>query len=108
MRYYADHGRFPADTGTGAFDMATLSPLSSEGYFRGTQNLQSKLADHRIYSYWSPDWNSPNGDFILIARPINQPNVYVYALHYGFGNSFQYDGVYLLINGQFVHADGKI
>jgi len=38
---------------------------------------------------------------------VEQPDVLVYAMHYGLDGSFGYDGVYFLINGQLVRSDGK-
>ena len=107
MRYSVDHGRFPSDSGDGALDTATLSPLSSLGYFGNVEGLKARLTDQHILFYWAPDWNGPDADFIAIASPVDQPDVLVYAMHYGINHSIGYDGVYFLINGQLVRADAK-
>ncbi len=107
MRYHIDRGRFPADSGIGAFDTTTLSPLSTSGYFGGVESLTSKLTEGRILFYWAPDWNGPDADFVVVAASAAQPDVFVYAMHYEFGGFFAYDGVYLFVNGQLVRADGK-
>jgi len=106
MRYNVDHGRFPRDTGVGALNTRTLSPLSTGGYFGSAQGLTVKTKDGRMLFYWAPDWEGPDSDFI-IARSKVDPNVWVYAMHYDFGGLFAYDGVYLLLNGVLVRADGK-
>ena len=107
MRYNIDHGRFPTDSGAGAFNTSTVSPLTTEGYFRSVESLQRKLTNNRILFYWAPDWNGPDSDFIVLATSASEPNVYVYAMHYDFGGVFAYDGVYFLIDGQLVRSDGK-
>lgn len=107
MRYHIDRGRFPADSGVGAFDTTTLSPLTTTGYFGGGESLKHKLTNGRVLFYWAPDWNGPDADFIVIASSTLEPNVYVYAMHYEFGGFFAYDGVYLLIDGQLVRSDGR-
>jgi prepilin-type N-terminal cleavage/methylation domain-containing protein len=107
MRYSVDHGRFPTDSGLGGLDTTTLSPLSTGGYFDNVKSLQNRLTNKRILFYWAPDWNGPDADFIVIATPVDQPNVMVYAMHYGINGAFGYDGVYFLINGQLVRSDGK-
>jgi len=107
MRYSVDHGRFPTDSGIGGLDTATLSPLSTLGYFGNVESFKGRLTNQRILFYWAPDWNGPDADFIVIASPVEQPDVLVYAMHYGIDGSFGYDGVYFLINGQLVRSDGK-
>jgi prepilin-type N-terminal cleavage/methylation domain-containing protein len=107
MRYHVDSGRFPDDVGGTAFNLDTIAPLSSSGYFRGTDALKGKMMNNRMWFYWAPDWEGPNSDFIAIARSTIDPSVYVYAMHYDFEDEFAYDGVYMLVNGQLVRADGK-
>jgi prepilin-type N-terminal cleavage/methylation domain-containing protein len=107
MRYSIDHGRFPSDSGEDGLDTTTLSPLSTLGYFGDVKSLEDRLTNQRILFYWAPDWNGPDADFIVIASPVDQPNVLVYAMHYGISGSFGYDGVYFLIDGQLVRADGR-
>lgn len=106
MRYNADHGRFPPDTGVGGLNVVTLAPLSTGGYFGSAKPLNGQLANGRLFLYWTPDWNGQDADFIAIGRSALDPNVLVYAMHYGFGGWFSYDGVYLWSNGQLVRADG--
>lgn len=106
MRYNVDHGRFPPDTGAGSFNVATLAPLTTGGYFGSAKPLNDRLANHQLFLYWTPDWNGPNADFIAIGRSATDPNVLVYAMHYGFGGWFSYEGVYFWSNGQLVRADG--
>ena len=107
MRYHIDYGQFPADFGGGALNTGTLAPLSTSGYYAHTQSLNSKLQSNQVIFYWAPDWNGPNADFVIMGRSAVDPSVIVYAMHYGFGGLIDYDGVYLLIGGNFVRADGR-
>jgi len=105
MRYHIDQGRFPADTGAGVLNVATLSPLATAGYFSGAKALNDKLDGNQLLFYWAPDWNGPDADFIAIGRSAAQPDVLVYAMHYDIAGLVAYDGVYFLRGGQFVRAD---
>ena len=107
MRYHVDYGKFPADTGAGSLDTRTLAPLSTSGYFSHTQTINDQLQSHRVMFYWAPDWEGPNSDFIIVGRSAADPTVLVYAMHYDFGNAFAYDGVYLVVNGVLIRADGR-
>lgn len=106
MRYNVDHGRFPADTGAGSLNVATLAPLTTGGYFGSAKPLDDQLSNGQLLFYWTPDWNGPDADFIAIGRSATDPSVLVYAMHYGFGGGFSYEGVYFWANGQLVRADG--
>ena len=107
MRYHVDYGKFPADTGGGALDTTTLAPLSTSGYFSHAQSINDKLQNHQMMFYWAPDWEGPNSDFIIVGRSAVDPTVLVYAMHYDFAGVFAYDGVYLVVNGVLVRADGR-
>ena len=107
MRYHIDYGEFPADFGGGALNTGTLAPLSTGGYFTHTTSLNSKLQTNQVNFYWAPDWNGPNADFVIMGRSAVDPTVIVYAMHYGVGGLVDYDGVYLLIGGNLVRADGR-
>lgn len=107
MRYHIDYGEFPADFGGGALNTGTLAPLSTAGYFTHTTSLNSKLQTNQVIFYWAPDWNGPNADFVIMGRSAVDPTVIVYAMHYGVGGLVDYDGVYLLIGGNLVRADGR-
>lgn len=107
MRYYVDNGKFPGDAGLAALDVNTLNPLASGGYFRTATGLKLKLADDGLAGYWAPDWDGPDANFVAIGHSKLDPDVWVYAMHFTFLSEASYDGVYLLVNGQFVRADGK-
>jgi len=107
MRYHVDYGQFPSDVGGGALNAATLAPLSTSGYFAHAQAINDQLQGHQAMFYWAPDWEGPNSDFILVGRSAVDPTVLVYAMHYDFAGLFAYDGVYLLVNGVLVRADGR-
>jgi Tfp pilus assembly protein PilE len=107
MRYHVDFGHFPTDTGAGSFDIPTLAPLSTSGYFPHAQTINDALQNHQAFFYWAPDWEGPDSDFIIAGRSATDPAVLVYAMHYDFGNAFSFDGVYLVINGVLVRADGR-
>lgn len=107
MRYHIDYGRFPTDSGAGALVAGTLAPLSTGGYYTHAQSFNSKLQGNQVVFYWAPDWNGPDANFVIAGRSRVDPSVMVYAMHYGFGGLIDYDGVYLLVNGNFVRADGR-
>ncbi len=107
MRYHIDYGRFPTDSGAGALVAGTLAPLSTGGYYTHAQSFNSKLQGNQVVFYWAPDWNGPDANFVIAGRSAVDPTVMVYAMHYGFGGLIDYDGVYLLVNGNFVRADGR-
>jgi prepilin-type N-terminal cleavage/methylation domain-containing protein len=107
LRYYADHGAFPADGGgDGAFDVTTLSPLTDgNSYFRA-DSLQGKLFQNRVLAYWAPDIDGTDSDFILVARAKEEPNLFVYAISYDWpGSTLGYEGVYFWVDGQFVQVN---
>jgi len=107
LRYHADHGGFPADTGAGALDTRTLDPLASGGYFASAASLNRKLKEGRILLYWAPDWSGRNSEFIAVARPADDPSTWVYVMHYAFGGLVSYDGVYVIEDGDLVRWNGK-
>ncbi|HUC43150.1 MAG TPA: prepilin-type N-terminal cleavage/methylation domain-containing protein [Candidatus Sulfotelmatobacter sp.] len=107
MRYYVDHGSFPTDTGGSRFNVTTLEPLTSSGYFSSADGLKLKLLNNRLRTYVAPDANGPDADFLVIAVSKDDPNYWVYAMHYESAGLFVYDGVYILVDGNFVHADGR-
>ncbi|HJQ96664.1 MAG TPA: hypothetical protein VJ826_00045 [Candidatus Polarisedimenticolaceae bacterium] len=107
MRYHVDYGQFPSDIGGGALNTSTLAPLSTSGYFAHAQAINDALQGHRAIFYWAPDWEGPNSDFIIVGRSAADPTVLVYAMHYDFAGVFAYDGVYLVVNGVLVRADGR-
>lgn len=107
MRYHIDYGQFPSDSGGGALNTGTLEPLSTAGYYPHAESLNLKLQGGEVVFYWAPDWNGPNANFVVAGRSATDPSVMVYAMHYGFGGLVDYDGVYLLIDGNFVRADGR-
>ena len=92
---------------SGALNTSTLAPLTTSGYYTHAQTLNSKLQSGHVQFYWAPDWEGPNSDFIIIGRSSVDPDVLVYAMHYDFDGLFAYDGVYLLVNGILVRADGR-
>lgn len=98
MRYAADNSTFPADTGAGALDTATMDPLVSQGYYGKVDDFMRKLQGGAIEVYVTWDFNGPNSDYMIRARAAHDPDLLVYALHYSSGAS-TYDGVYFYKNG---------
>jgi prepilin-type N-terminal cleavage/methylation domain-containing protein len=98
MRYYADHGKFPADTGGGdQLDLATLSPLSTGGYFKQVDTLLSRVEDNAILNYVALDFGGPDSNFVLTTISADEPDLYAYIVSLDWGGALgitNYEGVY--------------
>jgi prepilin-type N-terminal cleavage/methylation domain-containing protein len=98
MRYYADHGKFPSDMGgADSFDLTTLSPLSTGGYFEHVDTLLSRVQDNEILFYVALDVNGPDSNFVLATISLQEPDLWAYAVSLDWGGglgAIGYEGVY--------------
>jgi prepilin-type N-terminal cleavage/methylation domain-containing protein len=98
IRYYADHGKFPADMGGGdQLDLATLSPLSTGGYFQQVETLLNRVQGNQILNYVALDINGPDSNFILTTISAEEPDLWAYIVSLDWGGGLGvrgYEGVY--------------
>jgi len=97
LRYYADHGKFPSDTGGDKLDLATLSPLSTGGYFEQVDTLLSRVKDNQILNYVAPDISGTDSNFILATISADEPDLWAYIVSLDWGGGLGvngYEGVY--------------
>ena len=102
MRYHADHGAFPAE---GGFDLHTLSPLSDQGYFSTAESFTQKMTDDELMYYEALDVNGPDTELVAAFEAKADPDIRVLMLHTGVTGEWL-DGVYLIVDGRLVRADG--
>lgn len=106
MRYYVDEGEFPStSTAPTAFDLTTLAPLSTEGYFRNVDALRHKLWNGKVQNYDSPNVGAANTQFWVTINSSRQPGFILLIAHTNdlpINRGTWYDGVY------FVTADGIV
>jgi len=105
MRYYVDEGVFPAQSSPPerAFDLQTLAPLSTGGYFRHVESFTHKLANGQIQNYDSPNIGSADTQFWATINSVRQPGFILLIAHTNdlpIDRGEWYDGVY------YVTADG--
>ena len=72
-KYYARHSVYPTSYTQRPFDLETLDPLSTRGYYRG--HITAKLRDHRIDSYESPDDRGQNQEFWVEMSLARDPSI---------------------------------
>ena len=104
MKYHVDQGSFPADDD---FDTATLSPLSTEGYFLNPESLTSKLQDEEILVYLAPDVGGEDQQFIIVVRHVADPSIIVAVVYTNIiaATGGWVDGVYVITEGDLEEAD---
>ena len=105
MRYYVDEGVFPAQTTppARAFDLQTLAPLSTEGYFGSVESFTHKLANGEVQNYDSPNIGGADTQFWATINSARQPGFILLIAHTNdlpIDRGEWYDGVY------YVTADG--
>ena len=65
MTYQFDYDKFPSEA---EFDLATLDPLYSGGYFAGAEAYTNKLLDGEILIYLAPDIDGEDTQFLVVTR----------------------------------------
>ena len=99
MRYYVDEGVFPS-TATPverAFDLTSLAPLSTNGYFRQVDTFMHKLGNNQVQNYDSPNVGSSDTQFWATINSKRQPGFILLVAHPNdlpFDRGTWYDGVY--------------
>ena len=112
MRYHADMGGFPPDAGASAFDLATLAPLSTNGYFRNVSSLTAKLNTNAVLIYAAPDIDGIDTQFVAVVQSIHDDSIAIFLGHSeilgglgGLGVGDWIDGVFLVVDGLLVPTD---
>ncbi len=104
MTYQFDYDKFPSEV---EFDLATLDPLYSEGYFAGADAFTSKLLDGEILIYLAPDIDGPDTQFLVVTRSAFDPrDIFVVAYTNAIASTEGWiDGVYIIDNGELEEAE---
>ena len=104
MRYHADNGKFPGDA---EFDLASLDPLASDGYYNQAHALTGKLSGDQITLYLAPDVDGTDDQFIVITRHALDPSIIVVAVHTNIVGAAGgwIDGVYIITESELAEAD---
>jgi general secretion pathway protein G len=103
MRYYVDQGVFPSTTTPAdrVFDLQTLAPLSTGGYFRHVESFTNKIQDGEIQNYDSPNIGSADTQFWATINSAREPGFVLLIAHTNdlpIDRGEWYDGVYYVTN----------
>jgi prepilin-type N-terminal cleavage/methylation domain-containing protein len=78
MTYQFDHDKFPSES---EFDVKTLAPLSTEGYFNASATFTGKLRNRQLLVYLAPDVDGEDTQFVTVAQADIDPTV-IFAVVY--------------------------
>jgi prepilin-type N-terminal cleavage/methylation domain-containing protein len=78
MTYQFDYDKFPGES---EFDLKTLAPLSTEGYFNAARTFTGKLRDKQVLIYLAPDIDGEDTQFIALAQSEIDPGM-IFAVVY--------------------------
>jgi prepilin-type N-terminal cleavage/methylation domain-containing protein len=78
MKYQFDNDKFPAESD---FNLQTLAPLSTDGYFNAAPTFTSKLRDKQVLLYLAPDIDGEDTQFVLLAQSEIDPTM-IFAVVY--------------------------
>ena len=83
MRYYVDQGVFPATSTPPerVFDLQTLAPLSTGGYFRSVEAFTHKIQDGQVQNYDSPNIGSADTQFWATINSAREPGFVLLIAH---------------------------
>ena len=89
-----------------AFDLVTLAPLTTDGYFRGAESFVSLLYNKRVLLYTALNVGSgTNNECFALVASEDQQTILVAAhtqfLPWGVAGEW-YDGVYEYVDGEFI------
>jgi hypothetical protein len=102
MAYNNDYGFFPSEA---AFDLRTLDPLSSQGYFRMAESLTGKLLGKQLLIYIAPDTSGADSEFIAVMRSFRMPDVIAVVAHTTIiATAGPLDGVYVITEQDLIDA----
>jgi len=104
MTYRFDNNKFPSEAD---FDLETLDPLHSEGYFSGAQAFANKLQNGQVLIYLAPDVDGPDTQFIVVTRAAFDPRDIFVVVYTDFiaATDGWVDGVFLLDDGDLEEAE---
>ena len=107
LTYRFDHNKFPSESD---FDVATLDPLRSEGYFSGAETLTNKLEGGEALIYLAPDVGGPDTQFILVARAAFDRDTIIAVVYTDVidEDGEWYDGVFIIDNDDLEEADEEL
>ena len=108
MRFNVDNSAFPSITAPPetAFDLVTLAPLTTDGYFRGAESYVSMLFRNRVLLYvaYNVGGGTNNECFALVTS--EDSRTILVAAHTQFlpwgAVGDWYDGVYQWVEGEFI------
>jgi len=78
MTYQFDYDKFPGES---EFDLRTLAPLSTDGYFNAARTFTGKLRDKQVLVYLAPDIDGEDTQFIALAQSDIDPTM-IFAVVY--------------------------
>jgi len=107
MTYQFDNDKFPAES---EFDVKTLAPLSTEGYFNASATFTSKLRDRQLLVYLAPDVDGTDTQFITVAQADIDPTVILAVVYTNIVSETDgwVDGVYLITPEDLEDADDDL
>lgn len=100
-KYYARHASYPASYTQRGFDLETLDPLGSRGYYQG--HLTARLREHRVDAYSSPDDRGQNQEFWIEMTLDRDPSIRILVAKSDdapMGGGEWLDGIYVFRGGQ--------
>ena len=104
ITYQFDYDKFPSEAD---FDLATLDPLYSEGYFAGARALTSKLQNDKVLIYLAPDVDGPDTQFIVVTRAAFDPTAIFVVVYTNIIATTEgwIDGVYIIDDADLEEAE---
>lgn len=104
MSFHADNSSFPSE---GDLNTSTLSPLSTDGYFPIPESLTNKLIQNQLLFYLAPDVGSPDSQFIIIVRHIDDADLIGAVVYTDIieGDGDWLDGVYFITESELAEAN---
>jgi len=110
IRFYADNGLFPstAEPAERALNLATLAPLSTNGYIPAPGSLTGKLEGGQITAYDSPNIGGPDTQFWVVLTLAANTSISILVAHtndYPNHEGTWFDGVYLIKGNSIVKID---
>jgi hypothetical protein len=100
-KYFSRHASYPSSYIQRGFDVETLDPIGSRGYYDG--HLLSKLRDHRADAYDSPDDRGQNQEFWIEMTLASEPTIRILVAKSDdapMGSGEWLDGVYVFRRGE--------
>jgi prepilin-type N-terminal cleavage/methylation domain-containing protein len=95
MTYQFDYDKFPSEK---EFDVETLAPLSTQGYFNASRTFTSKLRNRQLLVYLAPDVDGTDTQFVTVAQADIDPTVIFAVVYTNIVSETDgwVDGVYLI------------